>query len=294
MSLNGKPFTIFYDTGCSDFVLTADAVTDLGTRITQVYTGPVVLGGVGDTETKCVHGIYQIQIPLCEGGNATMSGVCLDNITSPFPNYQLSEAEKDVLVEAGPGLKLPKLPETAGGRVDLMIGIKYLRYHPKFIFQTKTGLFIFKSQFMSINGTRGVIGGPHRSFPNPSFDQGYFSRDYQAIRNHFKSGADVAICGFKVKPQEIEGDSYSFLSRHFKVFNEVEEIGSEISYRCTTCRECKDCKNLDSIQAVSIREEAEQFIINTSVKVDLSSRITEATLPFVSDLLDFHQTNILR
>jgi len=56
--LNGKPFNIFYDTGCSDFILTADAVTRLGTQVTQVYAGPVVLGGVSDTETKYVHGIY--------------------------------------------------------------------------------------------------------------------------------------------------------------------------------------------------------------------------------------------
>jgi len=132
-----------------------------------------------------------------------MSGVCLDNITSPFPIYQLSEAEKDVLADAGPGLKLPKLPKTAGGRVDMMIGIKYLRYHPKFIFQTNAGLSIFKSYFRSINGTRGVMGSPHRTFTNPSLDQGFFSLDYQIIRNQFKSGADVAMCGFKVEPQEI-------------------------------------------------------------------------------------------
>ena len=35
------------------------------------------------------HGIYQVNLTLYDGSHATMSGVCLDNITSKFPLYPL-------------------------------------------------------------------------------------------------------------------------------------------------------------------------------------------------------------
>ena len=37
---------------------------------------------------------------------------------------------------------LPKLPKYSGGEVNFMIGIQYLRYHPKRIFQMPSGLTI--------------------------------------------------------------------------------------------------------------------------------------------------------
>ena len=130
ISLNGEPFNIFYDSGCSDFVVTIDAVNRLGSNAEQEYAGPVMLGGVGDTLTESPHGIYRVRMPLSCGGEAVLSGVCLDQITSPFPVYQLAEAEKDISVTAR-GIKLPKLPNSVGGKIDLMIGVKYLNLHPK-------------------------------------------------------------------------------------------------------------------------------------------------------------------
>ena len=47
--------------------------------------------------------------------------------------------------------------------------------------------------------------------------------------------------------------------------------------------ECKDCKNHESIENISLREEIEQDLINRSVSVDLSKRITSASLPFIYD-----------
>ena len=45
-----------------------------------------------------------------------------------------------------------------------MIGIKYLRYHPRAIFQLPSGLTIYESVFENADGGRGVIGGPHKVF----------------------------------------------------------------------------------------------------------------------------------
>jgi len=77
-----------------------------------------------------------------------LSGTCLPKITTLFPEYPLAEAQKELYKNARHHVKrLLKLPEVVGGRVDLMIGIKYLRYCPKSVLQLSSGLTIYKSVF---------------------------------------------------------------------------------------------------------------------------------------------------
>ena len=45
-----------------------------------------------------------------------------------------------------------------------MIVIKYLRYYPEKIFELPTGLTIYESKSKNIDGTRGIVGGPHHVF----------------------------------------------------------------------------------------------------------------------------------
>ena len=52
----------------------------MGQRAVQEFKGRVNLGGVGYLTTKSDHGIYQVKIPLHNGENATISGVCLERL----------------------------------------------------------------------------------------------------------------------------------------------------------------------------------------------------------------------
>ena len=45
-----------------------------------------------------------------------------------------------------------------------MIGIRHLRYYPEKIFKLPTGLTIYESKFENIDGTRGIVRGPHHVF----------------------------------------------------------------------------------------------------------------------------------
>ena len=47
-----------------------------------------------------------------------------------------------------------------------MIGIKYLKYHPKVIFQIPSGLTIYESVFENAVGGRRVIREPQKAFKN--------------------------------------------------------------------------------------------------------------------------------
>ena len=106
----------------------------MGQRAVQEIKGSVNLGGIGDLTTKSDYGIYQVKIPLHNGENATMSGNCLEKITTTFPSYPLQgEIEQD-LTQAFKETKkriskqLPKLPKFIAGDTDFMTGIRYFRY----------------------------------------------------------------------------------------------------------------------------------------------------------------------
>ena len=79
----------------------------------------------------------------------------------------------------------------------------------------------------------------------------------------------------------IPGDIY--ITKTQKQFNEVEEAGSEITYRYINCHAYKTCKDHDQIETASIKEEVEQDMINQSVHVDLKQRQTIANLPLIHD-----------
>ena len=50
-----------------------------------------------------------------------------------------------------------------------------------------------------------------------------------------------------------------------KSFDEIENTGTEVTYRCIDCRNCPECKKSQRLDSVSIQEEVEQSIINRCV-----------------------------
>ncbi|XP_066917918.1 uncharacterized protein [Clytia hemisphaerica] len=277
--INSKSYLIFYDSGCSDFVVRDHAIDQLESRARLQEKGPIKLGGVGDVSTLSSKGIYSIDLPTFDGSNVTLTGVALKKITSTFPNYPLDCQVKDDIHDAfrrsgGNPSTLPKLPSSVGGDVDFMIGIRYLRYHPKVIFQMPSGLTIYKSLFKNPDGSRGIIGGPHEIFSmieqqfKGSGKNTFFSNQLTIYKSGFSVNPDVPL--LCAKPNKNQ-------------FDEAETAGSIINYRCMKCRDCENCKTNDSITAISIREEIEQDIINKSIEVIPNEKITVATLPFTQD-----------
>ena len=162
-------YSLFYDTGCCDMVSRYAAMKSIGKRATKEFSGPVTLGGLGNAQITSSHGTYQVKLPLFNGNDAVLSGVCLDQITVEFPKYLLKgQVEADVrsgYISNGKDPKyLPKLPAFVRCHTDFMIRAKYLQYYPEKVFQLLSGLAIYKSWFKNADGTRGVIGSPHRVF----------------------------------------------------------------------------------------------------------------------------------
>ena len=313
---------LFFDNGCGDLVIKKSAVEKLKCvgRAYQMVPGPLKITGVGDHQSEA-EGLYCICLPLYDGVNITLSGVCLPKITSKFPTYNLRGVEAD-FKKWSEGLvdrDLPKLPDSVGGDTDILIGSKYLRYFPKIVFEHETGLGIYRSQFKSSDGSRGVLNGPHPKFSeierrfrgNHVKPETYFVDTVQMMRNG--ASVNVPLFGMKVDPTFIVkdfpscctndkvGNTLSLFSdedssagstevtlvkrtpRCVKEFDTLEETGTEVTYRCVDCRGCLKCKNGPRIDSISIQEEIEEALISRSVKVDLEKGISSAKLPFVTD-----------
>ena len=313
IKVDDQHYTLFFDSGCSDMVSRHDAIKRIGGRAKLEIKGPTLLGGVGNVRTESKHGIYQVRIPLHNNKNAVLTGVCLDQITSTFPSYPLKGALQNDIHEqytksGGTASDLPGLPEFVGGNVDFMIGSKYLRYHPEPIFTLPSGLTIYKSPFTNIDGSRGVIGGPHPvitqidKFQNnkQTCQFAYLSEQYKLYKNGYQLNPDNHLLSSKQplhfdidiadnqsidrEQVDISCESCHFLtSSQQKRFEAIENAASEILYRCINCRKCQKCRNGERIEYISMREEIEQDLINNSVTVDLDRGITTARLPLLED-----------
>ena len=91
IKVNNQDYSLFYDTGCCDMVSRYAAIKSIGSRAKQESSIPISIGGVGNTEVKSNHGVFQVKLLIFNGSEATFSGVCLDQITVTFPQYPLKE-----------------------------------------------------------------------------------------------------------------------------------------------------------------------------------------------------------
>ena len=307
IKIENKEYSLFYDTGCCDMVSRYQAVKAIGARASKEISGPISVGGVGNSQIQTNYGIYKVKLPLFNGSDATFSGVCMDQITVEFPQYPLKGKVEDDIKngyrkEGKNPQYLPRLPKFVGGHTDFMLGIKYLRYYPEKIFQLPSGLTIYKSWFFNTDGSRGVIGGPHKVFTEiesryHANSTTFLSEQYQLFKTGYQVNPDASLLHIKMSKDYFnnlmennddenrnEAESKNvLLMKSQKMFEEVEYAGSEISYRCEKCRSCKVCKEHDLTEIMSIKEEVEQDAINRSVKVDIEHRRTTALLPLMSN-----------
>ena len=77
-----------------------------------------------------------------------------------------------------------------------MVGIKYLKYFPECVFRLPTGLTIYRSQFVSPDGSREVAGGPHQVFTQIE-KQGVIS--HISVGTYFVQLTPVRM-GYQVNP----------------------------------------------------------------------------------------------
>ena len=113
--MNKQKYSQFCGTDCYDMVSRYAAIKSIGSRAKQESSIPLSTGGVGNTEVKSNHGIFQVKLPIFNGSEATFSGVCLHQITVTFPQYPLKGiVEEDIAAghkrQGNNPRDLPQLP----------------------------------------------------------------------------------------------------------------------------------------------------------------------------------------
>ena len=292
-------YTLFYDNGCGKFCLRFSATQRLGRRAKQRNKKPCDVSGISGAQAQARHGIWSVKLPLANGEDATMSGACFDQITETFPMYPLKGViEEDIRTayhEAGNDVRdLPDLPQFVGGDPDFMVGSKFMKYFPVEQFRLPSGLTIYKSMFENPDGSTGVIGGPHwliSQIEEQHYHRtmAFLTSQRQMYNDGFQVNPDVSVLGYKndfndVPPDPaIHGIDVYHAQGSIKRFEEAENAGSVINYRCPDCRGCKNCKKSEQTEEVSIKNEVGQHIIESCVKVDIEQGVTSADMPLTGD-----------
>ena len=119
-----------------------------------------------------------------------------------------------------------------------------------------------------VNESSAVVLFSARKRPQISTEEAGTRIEYRCIGCHCRSCDHVDIV---------------MLSDKKRLHNEAEDAGSIIEYRCIKCRNCTNCKNSEHVEKVSLREEFEQHLVDTSVEVNFETGTTSALLPFIAD-----------
>jgi hypothetical protein len=158
---------VFYDSGCSTAVLSDRAHYLLET--VTVTQGPTYIDVAGGRTVKVEHGDERFHIELEEHNTkATITGLRMPHVTTPFPVMKLMEAWEDAQAHANkerPKISLPTVDKEIGGcETDILLGIKYIRYFPKLVYTLPSGLQVYRGVFKSASGNQAVLGGPHAAW----------------------------------------------------------------------------------------------------------------------------------
>ena len=296
IAIDGVDFNLFFDNGCGDMIVSKAAVEELvkRNRAAHIKPGPLTLVGVNDITSVCEHGKYSIKLPMANGEDATMNGLCLDRITHKFPAYPLKEVEEDFrskLANKDSLTELPSLPEEVGGEISIMIGSKYMKYFPTQEAKIDSGLTLYRSVFNSKDMTNGVINGPHPIFTDVELAANFnrkmdcYVQEARVYLESIKLSDSVPLLGSKCDVYHSD-EVYAVKKRtpaKVRIFEEVEQAGTECSYRCPDCRGCPRCKQGSLVEDISIEKEVEQKLIEDSVSVDFENKVSSAKLPFLAD-----------
>ena len=76
-----------------------------------------------------------------------------------------------------------------------------------------------------------------------------------------------------------------------KTLCELQNSGLDVEFRCIKCRECSDCKNADETVKRSLRQEQEQYLIDSSVRLNFEEKTILCRLPCRGPESEFLSSN---
>ena len=182
--INDVKLLVFFDSGCATASISENVKRLINTE--NVREGPTDISVASGKVLRIPGGEERFAIPLSDGKRrCTVTALCMPAVTTPFPVWELKAAAEELnnhYKQWYPTEDLPEVPDTVGGSpIDIMIGIRYLRFFPQFRFMMDCGLSMYQSCFASPEGKDGVLAGPHRSWRNVGETSHLVHRAYAAV-----------------------------------------------------------------------------------------------------------------
>ena len=233
-----------------------------------------------------------------------------------------NEVAKAYLESGGVQTDLPSCPDRVGGSsIDVMLGVEYMSCFPDLVFELPSGLRLYRSRLEAADGHLGILGGPSEAWAHAGAavhimgPKVFFTAEAKAVHSMniamktslklempcvpepsaFKTDVtrlqcSECHCWESVLMEDTEcGENpraysvYSSISAELKKFQDTENIGGSVEYRCMVCRNCTSCKNGEFLEHLSLQEEKEQAQIEDCVTLDEANRTVYAKLPFIKD-----------
>ena len=320
---NGERLMVFFDSGCWSSGLSDVAYAALETHTLKAGPTTLHVAGGIQVEVPYGQERFWLQLDGAGKNNkekvATFSGLRMANVSCTFPEWELRTVYEEITNEylkMSPGSDIPTIEDKIGNQpVDVMIGIQYNMYHPKLLYCLPSGLEIRKSPLKGWNNHQAVLAGPHpvwkavadtSSFMGPG---AYLTAEFRAYRMECDSlwamgpthGNSITLkppknwtlfcdCGNIIENPLVDEDRayvsaiYAVTAgRTVKEFKMLDELGSELGYRCIKCRSCNDCKDGDNLELKSLVEEKQDYQIASCVSYDPVDKIVKTDLPFIVD-----------
>ena len=331
--VQGRKMLLFYDSGCM-----GSAISDRGAILLDsvcVRPGPTTMNVAGGKTVLLEGGDEQFLLDLAAPNTkATITALKMPHVTTKFPLWRICDAWEEIQRDyeaLKPKLEpLPPAPGKLGGdEIDIMIGIRYMKYFPILVCTLPCGLGIHRSLISAPNGELTVLGGPHPAWRHATDLIGFMGvtsfftaemRAFQAVSRSLQH-LDLIVDHVPVEPewdvidedllqpdlQKLDVCNADHCDKHTDVgewiippswdiecsafgvrqesirFSEAENLGTDISYRCVRCRNCNRCRQGENLESVSLREEQEQYLIDSSVTFNYDKGFLIAVLPFISD-----------
>ena len=158
--LNG-PVMSFIDGGCNCW-LAQEGIPEKEFISVKLTDGPIPLS-VASGMTAYASAEYASLLPLANGNYQTVRGLTMPTVTGDMPQLSLIPAFEQIKAECASNKRIQnlKIPSVVGGKIQMILGIKYQNIYPEILHSFPSGLTVFESKFRPYEpGALACIGGP--------------------------------------------------------------------------------------------------------------------------------------
>ena len=290
------PVMTFVDCGANVW-LAEEGIPEREFISVKLDHGPIPLSVAGGNVTYA-SGEYASLLPLADGSYQCVRGLTLKQVTGTMPELNLVPVFEQIKASSecadNDRIKNLSIPKRLGGKVQMLIGIKYQNIFPKVLHSFPSGLTVFESRLMpATSGALACIGGPI-SCLNQICDTVGASSTLSYMANLIQNMNDFTKLEFfpldrsdfefpRIDTMSCESCGSFLVQSEIEKFFKYQDAGLDTSYKCPKCRACEKCKKGAGQELLSMKEEFQQQLIEDSVTIDDDLGQAIAFLAFLSD-----------